>query len=288
MVTLDVGELQIEAFSIGGVETCYQIPALDVCLDIGRCPPGAERRAVLLLTHAHIDHAAGLPYYVSMRGLSNLTPPRVYCPAADREGLQSVLDAWSRLQTDSARCRLVGVKPGDEIRLPRDHVARPFRSIHRISTVGYTIFSQRRKLKQALHGLDGPEIARRARAGETVNEIHERAELCFPGDTRIEVVDREPTVRTARVLLLECTFVGPDVTVDKARRSGHVHLDQIAERADLFDNEHIVLTHFSRRHSPEHIKAEADRRLPASLRSRVHLLLHESVIEKERSNSAAR
>lgn len=280
MVTLNVGGLEIEALSIGGVETCYQVPAFDVCLDIGRCPPGAERRPVLLLTHAHIDHAAGLPYYVSMRGLASLTPPRVYCPAADREGLQAVLDAWSRLQADSARCRLVGVKPGDEIRLPRDHVARPFRSPHRISTVGYTIFSQRKKLKPALHGLDGPEIARRARAGESVNEVQERAELCFPGDTRIEVIDREPSARKARILLLECTFVGPDVTIEKARRSGHVHLDQIAERADLFDNEHIVLTHFSRRHPPEHIKAEVDRRLPATLRDRVHLLLHEPLIGK--------
>ena len=275
VVTLDVGGLKIKAFSVGGVETCFQVPQFDVCLDIGRCPPGAERRPVLLLTHAHIDHAAGLPYYVSMRGLSNMTPPRVYCPAADRDGLQAILDGWSKLQADSDRCRLIGVKPGDEIALPRDHVARAYRSPHRISTVGYTIYARRKKLKPELHGLDGPQIAARARAGESVNDIVVTPELSFPGDTRIEVVDNEASVRQARVLLLECTFVGPDVTVDKARRSGHVHLDQIAERADLFDNEHIVLTHFSRRHAPQHIRQQVEERLPASLRSRIHLLIHE-------------
>ena len=275
MATLNLGGLKIEAYSVGGVETCFQIQDFDVCLDIGRCPAGAERRNVLLLTHAHIDHAAGLPYYVSLRGLINLPPPRVYCPAADRDGLQAILDGWARLQADSDRCSLIGVKPGDEIRLPRDHVARPYRSPHRISTVGYTIYSQRKKLKAELHGLDGPQIAARARAGERVNEVQERAELSFPGDTRIEVVESEASVRQARILLLECTFMGPDVSVEKARRSGHVHLDQIAERADLFENEFVVLTHFSRRHSPDHIRSEVARRLPDNLRRRVQLLIHE-------------
>ena len=273
MTALELGGLQIEAYSVGGVETCFQVPAFDVCLDIGRCPRGAERRAVLLLTHAHIDHAAGLPYYVSLRGLLNLTPPRVYCPDFDRDRLQSILDGWAQLQADSDRCQLLGVGPGDEINLPRGHVARPFRSPHRISTVGYTIFSRRRKLKPELHGLDGAQIAERARRGEVVNEVRERAELCFPGDTRAEVIDTESTVTQARILLLECTFVGPDVSVDKARRSGHIHLDQIAERADLFDNEYILLTHFSRRHPHSHIRAEVDR-LPARLRDRIQLLLH--------------
>ncbi len=275
MIPLELGGLNIDAYSVGGVETCFQVPAFDICLDIGRCPRGAERRNVLLLTHAHIDHAAGLPYYVSLRGLVNLPPPRVYCPAADRDGLQAVLNGWARLQADSDRCELIGVGPGDEIRLPRGHLARPFRSPHRISTVGYTIYSHRRKLKPELHGLNGPEIAARVRAGEVVDEIHERAELCFPGDTRIEVVDREPSVTRARILLLECTFVGPDMTVERAARSGHIHLDQIAERAALFENEFVVLTHFSRRHSPAHIRAEVDRRLPPGLRSRVQLLIHE-------------
>lgn len=274
MTTLDLGGLQIEAFSVGGVETCYQIPEFDICLDIGRCPPGAERRDVLLLTHAHIDHAGGLPYYVSLRGLMNLTPPKVFCPLADRDRLQSILDGWAALQADSDRCQLIGVQPGDEIRLPRGHIARPYRSPHRIATVGYTIYSVRKKLKAELHGLDGPQIAARARSGEEVNEVHERAELSFTGDSRIEVVESETSVTEARVLLLECTFVGPDVSVDKARRSGHVHLDQIAERADLFSNEHIVLTHFSRRHSPSHIREQVDRRLPPPLRRRVQLLIN--------------
>ncbi|MEM7678948.1 MAG: MBL fold metallo-hydrolase, partial [Myxococcota bacterium] len=153
MVRLQLGGLNINAHSIGGVETCFQVPDFDICLDIGRCPTGAEKRSVLLLTHAHIDHAAGLPYYVSIRSLMNLRPPRIFCPSHDRDALQAILNAWTKLQADSDRCQLNGVKPGDEIRLPRGHVARTFRSPHRISTVGYTVYSHRKKLKAELHGL---------------------------------------------------------------------------------------------------------------------------------------
>src|SRR5262245_53930136 len=71
---------QVRALSVGGIETCFELPAFDVCLDIGRCPAGAERRGTLLLTHAHIDHAAGIPYFISMRALLKLPEPRVVMP----------------------------------------------------------------------------------------------------------------------------------------------------------------------------------------------------------------
>jgi ribonuclease Z len=262
----------IEAVSIGGVETCYQLPEFDVCLDIGRCPPGAELRSKVLLTHAHIDHAAGLPYYVSMRALTSMKAPDVYCPKPSHDALQQILDLWTTLQADSNRCTLHAVEPGDRIELGRAAYATVFRSPHRIATVGYTIHSTKKKLKKGLEHLTGEQIGERARAGEEVNEIIHRAEICFPGDTMIDVVEREPAVTTARVLLLECTFFAPKVERDKARRTGHVHFDELAERAHLFQNEVVLLTHFSRRHSRTEIE-DAVRSLPKALRDRVQLLL---------------
>lgn len=270
---LDVAGHQLQALSTAGVETCFWVPALDLCLDIGRCPPGAERARTLLLTHAHIDHAAGLPYYVSLRRMIGAPPPRVFCPAHDREALWNILGAWSRLQADSDRCELIGVEPGQDLELSKSTFARTFSSPHRISTVGYTLFRRTKKLKAALQGLPPEQIAARARAGEEVSETRQVPEICFPGDTRIEVVDREPTVTTARVLLLECTFLGPEIPPEQATRRGHIHLDQIAARAEHFENEVVVLTHFSRRYSAEQIRAEVRRALPDALYDRVRLLL---------------
>jgi ribonuclease Z len=273
---INLAGLVLSAISSGGVETCYQVPSYDLNLDIGRAPPGSERQSRLLLTHGHIDHAAGLPYYVSLRGLVGFAPPMVHCPHAAIGPVKKIMEGWAELQSDSERCALIGVGPGDRIPLGADRFAHCFATPHRIATIGYTLFKKARKLRPELVGEPPSAIAERARRGEIVNVELERPELCFPGDARIEVVDREPTVTEAKVLLLECTFLGPTETPEKASRGGHIHLAQIAERASLFKNEAIVLTHFSRRYPAELIQSEVARLLPEALLARTWLLLHES------------
>jgi ribonuclease Z len=272
-ITLTLAGQTVHALSIGGIETCFQVPAFDCCLDIGRCPPGATRFRTLLLTHGHIDHASGLPYFVSMRAMHKQPMPRVYCPKGARGPLARILEAWQALQTDTDHVELVGVGPGETLPL-KNGFARTFASPHRIATIGYALHRRVSKLRDALHGLPSAEIAARARAGETVHDVVERNELCFPGDTRIDVVVREPMVRTARVLLLECTFAGPDVSSAHARDGGHVHLDDIVAHADLFENEVLVLTHFSRRHEPDELERRVRAALPEHLSRRTVLLLH--------------
>ena len=98
-------------------------------------------------------------------------------------------------------------------------------------------------------------------------------EVAFCGDTLIDVVEREEVVRKARLLILEVTFLDDRVSVEKARASGHVHLRELAERADLFENEALLLTHFSPRYSREEILIALDRGLPPRLRERATPLL---------------
>ena len=278
---VELGGQVLHAVSVGGIETCFQLPAFDCCLDIGRCPPGAVGRSRLFLTHAHMDHAAGLPYYVSMRAMQRLEPPKVYCPAGVAPILSEILDRWTLLDSNANRCTLVPSHPGDEIPIGGDAHVQAFRSPHRVETLGYAFYRRRRKLKAHLHGLDGQAIAARARAGEDIHDTVDRCELCFPGDTSIEVLESEPTVRQARLLLLECTFIGDRPQRSWVRQGGHVHLDDIAERAELFENEAILLTHFSRRYSPSEARAAVQARLPAHLAERVHLLLEPQKSSKD-------
>jgi ribonuclease Z len=168
---------------------------------------------------------------------------------------------------------LVPLGPGEEHVLPNQLVARPFRSPHSAPCQGYGIWSRREKLRPEFHGLPGPELARLRHAGERLSDTLEVPELAFPGDTLIEVVEREAVVREARVLLLECTFVDERVSVAECRAKGHVHLHEIAERAELFRNESILLTHFSARYHADDIVRALDQRLPPSLRARVTPLL---------------
>ncbi|MEO1233996.1 MAG: MBL fold metallo-hydrolase [Myxococcota bacterium] len=273
-IRIDAAGQVIHALSIGGIETCFEIPAYDCNLDIGRCPPGALRRNRLFLTHAHMDHAGGLPYYVSMRAMQGMRPPKVFCPASVRDELQSILELWSKLDSDATRCTLIGLEPGERLTLGGDKECLTFAATHRVDTLGYLLVRKRRKLKPDLRGLDGTAIAARAAAGEVIHDEVEVDEICFPGDTSIEVLEREPRIRQARLLLLECTFIGEKPGREWAGKGGHIHIEDIAERADWFENERLVLTHFSRRYSSQLIRETVERTLPPSLRERVQLLLH--------------
>ena len=66
------------------------------------------------------------------------------------------------------------------------------------------------------------------------------------------------------------TFFRPEHRREKIHKFGHMHLDDLLERADRFRNELIILAHLSTR---THV-SEARRRieqLPESLRGRVRL-----------------
>ncbi len=71
----------------------------------------------------------------------------------------------------------------------------------------------------------------------------------------------------AKVLLLECSFVAPE-DASRARHYGHLHVDDVAERAELFANEAIVLTHLTLRATPDELRRAIARRLPPTLASR--------------------
>ena len=80
-------------------------------------------------------------------------------------------------------------------------------------------------------------------------------------------------MREARLLILECTFVGDRVPVALARAKGHVHLDELVARAHLLANEALLLTHFSARYADAEVVAALDAALPADLRARTTPLL---------------
>jgi ribonuclease Z len=142
-----------------------------------------------------------------------------------------------------------------------------------VTSVGYVVFEQKERLDARFTHLPGPEIARIRAAGQRVTHTVETPVVAVSGDTRIEAIERNEIARRARVLILEATYLTPDQPVSKARERGHIHLDEIIERAELFHNEEIVLTHFSARYSKSDVRRILDERLPDSLRGRVRPLV---------------
>ena len=58
-----------------------------------------------------------------------------------------------------------------------------------------------------------------------------------------------------------------------AREYGHTHVDELAAAGDKFQNEAVLLIHFSARYKSEEIKEQLAARLPEQLLRRVTPLL---------------
>jgi ribonuclease BN (tRNA processing enzyme) len=62
------------------------------------------------------------------------------------------------------------------------------------------------------------------------------------------------------------------VSVEKARAKGHVHIDEVVQRAHLLKNEAILFTHRSVRYGNEWAEARFKEVLPADLWERSTVL----------------
>jgi ribonuclease Z len=266
-VTIEAGGFEIEGVSIAGHESFYKIPAFHCLLEFGRAPEDVLGYSTICLTHGHLDHAAGLAHHASRRRLTGLPPARVFAPEEAVPDLEAWLAISQRLENVGYGVHVTPAVPGESVLLRRDLELRFLPGRHRVPTVGYLFSEVRHKLDVALQGLAGEEIAALRAAGRQVTHREEIPLFAYPGDCSPEVFGAAPELYEARVLLLECSFVAPDDR-DRAREYAHIHLDDIAERAALFRNEAIILTHFSLRYRPEEILEALDR-LPEAIADRV-------------------
>lgn len=261
---------RVRGYSVAGAATTIDLPELKVAFDLGAPFEELIARETILFTHAHVDHLGSVAWHAAMRALRGLGPPTYVVPHENAADFDALFDVWRRLDRSDLEHRRIALGPGEELPLGRNLVAVPFRSPHRVPCQGYALWSTKRRLKREYHGLPGAELRRlREVEGQTIDAEVREPLVAFTGDTRIDVVAREEVVRRAKVLAIEVTFLDDRVPVEKARSTGHVHLDEVLEHADRFENEAILFTHFSRRYSRTEIVRILDERLPADLRERV-------------------
>ena len=270
--TLKLAGIDVRAVSVAGLETCIELPGFKVCFDIGRGARNAVRNHTVLFTHAHIDHMGGIAHHVATRSLLSMEPPTYVMPSSIVPGVEKLLDAFRLLDGSDLPVKLVGMGPGDTIRIGKRRVVRPLRSFHPVPCQGYAILEVRNRLRADLQD-GGKEAIAQARAnGEEITHSEEHPLVVFSGDTTIEFVEKNPLAQTADLLIMEVTFVDDRVSVAQSRKNGHIHLDEVVERAELFQNKAILFTHLSARYKQEEAQAALDAKLPESLRERVTLL----------------
>ena len=270
---LQVGPYSVTGVSTGGLATSVRVDELNVVFDMGICLDGHVRMPQLLVTHGHPDHVGAIAAWVGQRQLLRMPEPRIFAHPGLLPALEQAMDAFGKLQGHPLPHALVPAPHGEEVPLKGGSFLRTVARPHVVPTTGHVIYERRRKRNPIHAHRSGPEIAELRRSGAADVLLEEDVPLfCYPGDSLIDVVEREEAVRTSRVLMLECTFLDEWKGPEQAREGGHIHLQQIAERAELFENEHIILMHFSQAFSSAQVRELVDAALPDSLLSRVHLL----------------
>ena len=242
-----VGANHVIGYSVAGEESVVQIPELDVCFDIGRAPYFALTSNLLCLTHGHMDHLAGLAYYLSQRHFQGMKTPTILLPQALVNPVDQMLRCWRGIERQITPYNLVGMTPDMVHQVRKDFIVRAVETHHGGTSLGYILISVREKLKQEFFGRPGPELAALRKQGVEIQYRLEVPLVAYLGDTAYGRVFDHPEVQNAELLLTECTFFEKDHK-SRAKAGRHLHVDQFVELVlPNLKNQQIILTHVSRR-----------------------------------------
>jgi ribonuclease Z len=263
------GTLTIEGWSRAAVQSYWRIPELKLGFDLGAHPWDFMGTPNWFLSHTHLDHVSALPVYVARRRMMKMEPPTIYLPAESVEDVRKLLLIMQRLDRGRQTCDLVGLEPGAEVELSRDHVVSAWDTVHTIPSRGFVVWERRNKLKDEYLGLPGDKIRDLKLSGVAITREVRTPLLAYTGDTAPAGLDACPAAYEAKVLITEMSFYRAAHKREKIHKFGHMHLDDFLERQDRFRNEIIIAGHFSTRYHSNEIHQAMDRKLPPALREKM-------------------
>ena len=272
LAKIEYKDLDIIGYSVAGEETVVAVPRLDVCFDIGKAPDQVISINHVLLTHGHMDHAAGIAYYLSHRHFDGQTPGTVLAPQPLIDPIQHILDHWGTLDGNPIPSRLIGLEDGQEFPIKPNLFVHAFATDHCQSSMGYTVFERRMKLKPEYATLKGPEIVELKRQGLTINHPLDIPIVTYLGDIPYTDFSASEKIANSKILITECTFFKEE-HIDRAKAGRHLHVQDLERLLENLNNERIVLIHATQRTGMKENKQILKAHLSQKWHDRVVLLM---------------
>jgi len=272
LAQVTINDLDLIGYSVAGEETVVAMPQLDVCFDIGKAPDQMIPINNVLLTHGHMDHAAGIAYYLSQRNFCGMSAGTILAPHNLLRPIRDIINAWSRLDGNPIPAHLVGVKPGDEVRIKPNLFAKVFPTKHSRGSVGFSVIERRKKLKSEYIGLTGPQIVELKKKGVEIDYPLEIPIVTYLGDTQYVDFSQLDYITESKILIAECTFYEGDHT-GRAEAGRHMHIDEFVTLLKKLQNEHIIVTHTTQRTPMREIRKILKKALPPEKYDKVVLFM---------------
>lgn len=257
----------LSGYSRAAYRSGFYINGLGIALDGG--PQFFKRVSHYLITHAHTDHTACLPY--SLIGDSEVETadgkvdrPIVYCPTKVANVLdQNILTSFrSNFGTDRMDARIrefyevQGLDAGEEIRIVANKqklTIRTFKSDHSVPTLVYGISIEKKKLKPEFEGLTKTELRDLARSGTQLSGPVNEPLVSYVLDSSIHTLENHPEVLDYPTVIIECTFL-LDGEEESAEDKKHIHWNDLLPYIEARPDTTFILTHFSLKYTDEEIQ----------------------------------
>ncbi len=272
MAKKKIGDLQVIGRSVAGVETVVAAPELNVCFDVGRAPTEIISIDNVCLSHGHMDHSAGIAYYLSQRGFIGAGPGRIIVARELAQPIQALMGTWADIEGHHSPGEILGVDAGEDVSIRRDLLVRPFTVNHGAFALGFSVIEVRRKLKAEYTDLSGPQLVELKKKGIQIQHRIEIPLIAYCGDTALGAFLDDPSVCNAKIAIIECTFFDQE-HITRARAGRHMHVRDFPEVMERIKSPDVVVTHLSQRTDMRVARRVMDDTLSEADRARITILM---------------
>ena len=263
---------RVQGISVAGEQTAVQVPELDIAFDIGLCPRPVLAAPWVALSHGHMDHVAGLPYYFSQRMFQKMPVGRCVCHAETAPALQGMMDGWADLERQRTPHEIIPLEPDTSVVIKPNMHLLGIEASHTVPAMSYVVIEHRSKLRPEFQDVPQDQLRDLRAGGTDITYTREMPLVAYTGDTEMGPHLVRPEFVDAQLVITECTFFDPEHRT-RSRVGKHLHVDDIVTLLENWTAAHVVLVHASRRTNLQEAREILSNRVSPEHLPRLHFLM---------------